>query len=210
MFSMKLLLFLVGLYQIVNAFPTFEGTIMTDYSASSSSLAPGAGYITAMSPTQESRVGLKYLSALGVRGTPTNLTIRSNASPRFTEPPIFFIKNYQLYQLNNASSVFHVNVLNTTLPTDASREDHPLRIEITPQKKGIQGVWKWKQSMLFFEQGKLSNRGVFYACQDKLSGSTTSVITYLKEPSTEPENCLILTLHSYIGRERPEDQKDEL
>lgn len=203
--SLKILLLAFGLFSMANAIALYEGALISDYTggANEAGMIPGAGWITVMTPENPSRWGIKYLSALGVRGkhpphpsshsgyhpnlcvtgNPTNLTIRSNAGPRFTEPPVFFIKNEQLYQLNNQSSVFHVNVMNTTElsnsrdPADA--QSHKLRMEITPQKRGVRGVWKWKGTMLHFEHGGISNRGVFYGCQEEIAPTITSLEIYL-------------------------------
>ncbi|TFL06020.1 hypothetical protein BDV98DRAFT_580077 [Pterulicium gracile] len=207
--SLKILLLAFGLFSMANAIALYEGALISDYTggANEAGMIPGAGWITVMTPENPSRWGIKYLSALGVRGNPTNLTIRSNAGPRFTEPPVFFIKNEQLYQLNNQSSVFHVNVMNTTElsnsrdPADA--QSHKLRMEITPQKRGVRGVWKWKGTMLHFEHGGISNRGVFYGCQEEIAPTITSLEIYLTSIPT-PKFCQIVTLHSWVGRERPE------
>lgn len=77
-------------------------------------------------------------------------------------PPLFYIHNDQLWLFHNASTILPVNVQNSTLSSQL-----PLQLVVGKQREGVKGGgWRWQGTMLVYEQGRATNNGVYYSCQD--------------------------------------------
>lgn len=75
---------------------------------------------------------------------------------------MFYIKNNQLWHFHNASTIFPVNVINSTLSSQM-----PLQLVVGNKREGVKGgSWRWQGTRLFYEQGSAHNSGVYYSCQD--------------------------------------------
>ena len=94
----------------------------------------------------------------GSSGSPGSAVIKEDLPP-----PLFFISHDQLWQYHNDSYIFPVNVLNSTLTAQA-----PLQLNVGNRREGLSGgSWWWRGTMLYYNHGDKTNRGLFYACQDK-------------------------------------------
>jgi hypothetical protein len=82
-----------------------------------------------------------------------------------TSPMLFFIKQRQLYQLTNETSILAINVLNTTTTAEL-----PLKLVAETKPGGVKGSWEWHGSMLQFNHGSKSNQGIFYNCAEDTAG----------------------------------------
>lgn len=81
---------------------------------------------------------------------------------RTQNPPLFYIHNDQLWHYHNASTILPVNVQNATLSSQL-----PLQLVVGSKREGVKGGgWRWQGTQLVYEQGKASNSGVYYSCQD--------------------------------------------
>jgi len=175
--------------------PSWDGFIGARPQASIGNLVPGASFIESLgSGVSFERYKPKYLIADAERGVAGPLAIHEDPSP-----PLFYINNQQLWQLNNQSSILRVNLMNVT---DVSGHLAPLRLEISEDAVGIQdGVWRWRGTKLHYDLGKRSNNGVWFSCQTK--GGKPGVYTSLI-PSPAPNGCTFTTLHSFVNRiEKP-------
>ena len=96
-------------------------------------------------------------------GNPGNVTV----SRRLT-PPLFYVHNSQLYYYHNMTTIFPMNVHNSTLSSP-----FPYQMKVGKKQEGIKGGhWRWQGTMLYYERGTGSNGGVFYSCKDPTGGLT--------------------------------------
>ncbi|KDQ64496.1 hypothetical protein JAAARDRAFT_228050 [Jaapia argillacea MUCL 33604] len=167
---------------LVFGVPTWEGTSQR----SIGSLVPGASPIEALGEMVPGQwPSPKYLSVPNPPGVPGNVSVYPNPSP-----PYFFVRNDQLWQITNDTSILAVNVVNTTGVADV-----PLKLMVGKKRSGItNGSWRWRGTMLYYEQGSNSNQGVYYVCIEKTGHS--GVYMFLK-PSPTPSGCSLVTLHSF-------------
>ncbi|EEB91668.1 hypothetical protein MPER_09941, partial [Moniliophthora perniciosa FA553] len=108
------------------------------------SLVPGAAYVEAKSAHRTGDVA-RHL-APSVPGNLGNLSVN------------------QLWQFQNQSAIFHVNVVNTTEPHHPTGEI-PLQLTLDTQRKGItNGNFRWRGTMLHYDFGGRTNGGVYYHC----------------------------------------------
>lgn len=77
-------------------------------------------------------------------------------------PPLFYVHNEQLWHYHNASTIYPVNVQNSTLSSQL-----PLQLVVSKKRGGVKGGgWRWQGTQLVYEQGRAGNSGVYYSCQD--------------------------------------------
>lgn len=103
-------------------------------------------------------------------GSTGNATVR-----RSRTPALFYIHNNQLWNYYNASTIYPVHVVNSTLSSQL-----PLQIVVGDpgrQKVVKGGSWRWQGTMLFYEHGSAHNSGVYYSCQD--TNGLMGLFTYL-------------------------------
>ena len=166
-----LVLWISFLIVLVTAIPTFEH--LTGWDNEMGSLVPGAAYISVIGRADAGFPNTRYLnvhdegltsfSCLFIShddklhaGTPGNLT----AATEDRQPEWFYIRQNQLYQVINSTAIYSVNIKNMT-----GTPDFPLQLLSSQKRSGNSyGVWRWQGSMLFYEEGKLSNGGLFYEC----------------------------------------------
>lgn len=227
MFWSQIICILVTISAVV-CIPSWDGFIGARPQASIGNLVPGASFIESLgSGISFERYKPKYLiadapkgafskpfqeyqpnSVVGVAGP---LSIQENPSP-----PLFYISNQQLWQLNNQTSILRVNLLNVT---DTPGHPAPLKLEISDDVDGLQyGVWRWRGTKLHYDLGKLSNNGVWFVCQMKGGRPAvyTSLIPYvyfsfvaksavdIAYSGPAPNGCSFTTLHSFVNRiEKP-------
>ncbi|THH11902.1 hypothetical protein EW145_g322 [Phellinidium pouzarii] len=96
------------------------------------------------------------------------------------EPPLFFVKNQQLWQPTNMTYVLRLNVLNVT-GVDEVGYTHPapLKLELGERAEGVDGLFRWRGTKLHFDLGKRTNNGLYFSCQSK--NGTKGVYTSLDE-----------------------------
>jgi len=175
--------------------PSWDGFIGARPQVSIGNLVPGASFIEALgSGVSFERYKPKYLFADAAKGVAGPLSIQENPSP-----PLFFINNQQLWQLNNQTSILQVNLMNVT---GVPGHPAPLKLELSESADGLQdGAWRWRGTKLHYDMGKLSNSGVWFSCQTK--GGKPAVYTSLI-PGPAPNGCIFTTLHSFVNRvEKP-------
>ena len=85
-------------------------------------------------------------------------------------PPLFYINNNRLYQFQNETYIYSVNVLNHTEPglLFPDSKEIPLQLVLDTQVGGVRGgAFQWKGTKLFYEfpgVGRGSNSGIYYSC----------------------------------------------
>jgi hypothetical protein len=101
------------------------------------------------------------------------LTYRGN-------PPNFYVNNNRLWLYNNETSIFHVNAVNiTTRAGYHPVQGHPLQLSVNTKREGLMdGVWRWRGTMLYYDYGKYGNSGLYYLCT--LNDGTKGVFMFLK------------------------------
>lgn len=135
-------------------------------------------------------------------GTPGNLT----AATEERQPEWFYIRQGQLYQVINSTAIYPVNIKNMT-----GTSDFPLQLLSSHKRSGNHGIWRWQGSMLFYEEGKLSNGGLFYECI--VPGGKPGIFTFLRglvdrrrgddscwlfvSRTRTPDPCSPVTLHAF-------------
>ncbi|PPQ77774.1 hypothetical protein CVT25_011209 [Psilocybe cyanescens] len=187
MFSIKdipfTLLALLFSLQLIAAVPTWEGM---NGRSSMGSLIPGASYIEAKGPVS-SGSSTRHLSVHRA-GELGNLSIISNTY----EPPYFYISQNQLWLLVNETTVYPVNVHNST-----GIHELPMQLILGKKKEGIvQGTWRWKATSLYYDfPGGKSNNGLYFRCLLE-SGAFNVFMSIIPQPP--PQNCQMMTLHSFI------------
>jgi len=178
-----LVAWLLHFMNLVSAIPTWEGTRQTTIS---SLVGPSATYIEAIvagRPSEQYRT--RHLS-LNYPGQPGNLTVLPNSRA----PPLFYIHRNQLWQFNNETSIYPVNTLNTT-----STDSFPLQLVVGKKRSGDQnGLWRWRGTMLYYDQGAMGNSGLYYDCS--MEGGSRGVFMFL-QPSPTPTGCETFTLHTW-------------
>ncbi|KAF9451719.1 hypothetical protein P691DRAFT_637619, partial [Macrolepiota fuliginosa MF-IS2] len=168
---------------MVAAIPTFEH--FTDWDTGMGSLIPGAAYIQAIGSNDAVNKETKHLN-VHLEGFPGNLTATTNAR----RPEWFYIRHNRLYQVVNSTAIYPVNIKNIT-----GTPDYPLQLISSQKNEGNKyGVWRWQGSMLFYEEGKLSNGGLYYECIPE--GSLPGIFTFL-EGAKPPVGCSPMTLHGF-------------
>ncbi|KAF4619170.1 hypothetical protein D9613_005084 [Agrocybe pediades] len=186
MYSIKdlpfaLFVFLLS-WRLIAAVPTWEGM---NGRGSIGSLIPGASYIEAMGALSAKT---NHLAPLTPPGPAANLTIRTNME----NPPTFYINQNQLWLLVNETTVYPVNVHNST-----TVHQLPMQLILGHKRDGItDGTWRWKATQLYYEfPGGNTNHGLYYRCILP-SGSYNVFMTVID--MAPPPGCQIITLHSFI------------
>ncbi|EIW76107.1 hypothetical protein CONPUDRAFT_76523 [Coniophora puteana RWD-64-598 SS2] len=173
-------------FSIVAGIPTWENSISR--SVFESPFVPGASILEVLGPMRRTRQAddPKYLGV----GAPHGYTGRAVVQKE-PLPPLFFINQNQLWQYNNESYIYPVNVVNSTLTADA-----PLQLTIDDKQKGINGRWRWAGSSLQYDYSDKTNRGVYYTCQDK--SGLKGVYMFLDMPKVQPHGCEVVTIHGFM------------
>ncbi|RDB22858.1 hypothetical protein Hypma_010204 [Hypsizygus marmoreus] len=167
---------------LVAGVPTWEGL---NGGSSIGSLVPGASYIEALAPVKDNERQTHHL-ALDSPGHPGKLTILPNTKA----PPLFYINRNKLWQFNNETSIFHVNVLNET-----QSDGYPLQLVVGKKQTGLTGgSWRWRGTMLYYDHGPAGNSGLYYSC--RLADGSYGVFMFLR-PSKTPIDCETITFHSW-------------
>ncbi|KAH7929441.1 hypothetical protein BV22DRAFT_1080897 [Leucogyrophana mollusca] len=182
------LIFLLSFVSLVLGIPTWENL---NTRQALGTLVPGASFLEALGPVRRAQHAddPKYLSVNAPRGSPGRAVVKQD-----TSPPMFYINHDQLWQYQNETYIFPVNVVNSTLTADA-----PLQVTVGEKQGGLSGGrWRWRGTMLYYDLGKKTNQGLFYTCQDK-SGAH-GVFMFL-DPSPTPKGCEIITIHSFVRRD---------
>lgn len=221
-----LLTFFLGYVLLVVAIPTWEGL---NGRSSIGSLVPGAAYIEAMGPARGHDYQTRHLSVqiLGAfprllfrsvtnhillinLGQPGNLTL----TPNTRAPPLFYINRNQLWQYNNETAIYYVNVMNTT-----KTSHFPLQLVLGKRKTGfISGIWQWRGTMLYYDQGQKGLTGLYYNCPAGLFMylqpyvahtyvDLWNIISSSLSRGATPAGCELVTLHSFSRNYM--DQKDK-
>ncbi|KAJ7283657.1 hypothetical protein C8J57DRAFT_1498684 [Mycena rebaudengoi] len=156
-FSFCLAVVSLALFTAVGAFPTWQGL---NYAASINSLVSGASYIEAIGPFGAFK-SLSHLSS-HIPGEPGNLTVLSYAELR-EGPPLFSLSQNQFWQYKNETTIYPVNVINTTMIAGVP----PLQIVIGGKRAGMVtgGKWRWQGTMLHYDIGSRRASQVFYKCE---------------------------------------------
>ncbi|KAL0949981.1 hypothetical protein HGRIS_009995 [Hohenbuehelia grisea] len=184
MYTVKLFLVLSSLFVVsILSIPTWDG-----YSRDAiGSIVPGATFIEAIGPATREQMYMGHLST-AKPGHPGNLTYIQNQ-----QPPLFLINQNWLWQINNETSIYRVNVLNTT-----GVENLPLQLVLGTKAEGIKtGTWRWRGSMLYYDQANGDHQGLFYSCPSADGGF--GIFMYIKS-AAPPLGCEILTLHSTMPK----------
>ncbi|KAF4574604.1 hypothetical protein EYR36_005952 [Pleurotus pulmonarius] len=170
-------------FSTVLGVPTWDGW---NRQQSISSLVPGSSFIEALGPARDTQMYKGHLST-AIPGTPGNLTLIQN-----TQPPMYFINQNWLWQINNETSIFRVNVVNTT-----GVAEMPLQLKLGTKAEGIKtGSWRWRGTMLYYDQTSGDSQGLFYSCP---AGDNTGIFMFLKN-AAPPAGCSVLTLHTFTRR----------
>ncbi|KAL0579676.1 hypothetical protein V5O48_002306 [Marasmius crinis-equi] len=128
------------------------------------SLVPFASFIEAKAAGREAIT--RYLT-FQTPEPPGNLTVTTKPY----SPPLFYVRNNQLFHYVNESFVFPVNVINTTTIYPPTAEI-PLQLVMDSKSKGVtNGSWKWRGTMLHYHFGGRSNGGVYFLCETEDGGS---------------------------------------
>ncbi|KAF8913892.1 hypothetical protein CPB84DRAFT_1757840 [Gymnopilus junonius] len=181
---MKLFLFaLLVLLHFTAAVPTWEGM---NGRSSIGSLIPGASLITAKGPVSHPG-DVKHLTVHNP-GTIGNITIRAEAR---SGSPLFYINRNHLWLLVNETTVYPVNIHNST-----TFHDLPMQLVLGKQKQGITtGTWRWKGTQLYYDMpGGQSNMGLYFHCLTS-SGQFNTFMSPI--PSPPPNGCQVMTFHSF-------------
>lgn len=113
-------------------------------------------------------------------GQPGNLTLDFIRRA----PPLFFINRNQLWQYNNETAIYPVNVMNRTdIPHS------PLQLVTGKKRQGVtSGMWRWRGAMLYYDQGRKDQgqkdqgqrglTGLYYNCP--LDNGSAGVFMYLQ------------------------------
>ncbi|TCD70824.1 hypothetical protein EIP91_001514 [Steccherinum ochraceum] len=170
--------------------PTFDGmgtfgSINNLVSGLTSLEAVGTGGVDPQDPSRH------YLAILAPRGLPGNATVY-----RAKSPPLFYVRNDQLWHFHNESTIHPVSVHNSTasseLPLQVVIGDKYGRLSRKTEVKG--GSWRWQGTMLRYEQGTHSTP-LFYSCQD--TNGLMGLFLFL-DPRPPPAGCSPFTLHSFL------------
>jgi len=106
-----------------------------------------------------------------------------------TKPPLFYISNNRLYQFQNETYIYSVNVLNHTQPglLFPDTEETPLQLVLDMQVGGVRGgAFQWKGTNLFYEfpgVARGTNLGIYYSCP--LADGSTGTFMFLR-PCVHP------------------------
>ncbi|TFK25745.1 hypothetical protein FA15DRAFT_616950 [Coprinopsis marcescibilis] len=161
--------------------------------SSMNSMIAGATSIEAVGPLRVNQV--PHQRHLGVKenGDIGNATILVHQK----RPPLFIINRRQLYLYLNETTVFPVNVHNTTLP-----DIPPLQLKVEPKKGGITGGgWRWTGSMLHYDfPGEAGYQSLFWVCpgpHDSKSPAWTGIFMFGPKGDGRVTECNSLMLHSF-------------
>jgi len=159
-----LLILYLLFWPLVIAIPTWEDSRQTTIS---SLVGPSASYIEAVNAFRSSgEYRTKHLS-LSHPGQPSNLTIL----PKSQLPSLFYIYHNQLWQFNNETSIYPVDILqnSTDLPS------FPLQLVASKKQTGLKnGIWRWRGTMLYYDHGGAGNSGLYYSCPVNDGASVSS------------------------------------
>ena len=179
---LKLLIFLSFTVTLTVAMPSWVGGGWMDGYAglrqsSIGNIVPAASFIEAIvsgvNPNQRYRP--KYLGVGASKGLPSHLRLLKSPDNWLRagvpgpaviyenpSPPLFFINERQLWQLTNQTSILQMNVIDVT---DIAGNPAPLKLEFGDKKEGIsEGLWRWRGTMLHYDLGKSTNKGLFFSC----------------------------------------------
>ncbi|EGN93046.1 hypothetical protein SERLA73DRAFT_79089 [Serpula lacrymans var. lacrymans S7.3] len=187
MLKIEGLIFLLSLVVSVLSIPVWENINNRE---SLGSLVSGTSYLEAMGSVRRTQQTHKpnYLSIDAPKGSTGHAIIKQDPMP-----PLFFINHHQLWQYQNESYIFPVNVINSTLTADA-----PLQLSVGKKREGLAGgLWRWRGTMLYYDQGDKSNKGAYLSCLDK-SGAR-GVFMFL-DSSPTPRGCETITIHSFVRK----------
>uniref|UniRef100_A0A8H8CJX2 Uncharacterized protein n=1 Tax=Psilocybe cubensis TaxID=181762 RepID=A0A8H8CJX2_PSICU len=150
------------------------------------SLIPGASFIEAKGPVASGSIA-RHLS-VHRPGELGNLSVISNNR----EPPYFYINQNQLYLLVNETTVYPVNVHNST-----GTHELPMQLILGKKRDGVtQGAWRWKATSLYYDfPGGKSNNGLYFRCLLD-SGKFNVFMSIIPQPP--PANCQMMTLHGFM------------
>ncbi|KAF5321732.1 hypothetical protein D9619_000940 [Psilocybe cf. subviscida] len=156
--------------------------------ASMGSLIAGLSQIEAKGPSASGSWS-KYLDIQDPDKI-SNLTIVSAAGKR--QSPLFYINQEQLYLLVNETTVYPVNVQNST-----AYHDLPMQLVLGDKRDGITtGKWFWKTTQLYYElPGGKSNDGLYFKC---LTESGWFNVFMSNVGVMPPHGCSYMSLHSFI------------
>ncbi|KAJ8453559.1 hypothetical protein ONZ45_g19670 [Pleurotus djamor] len=130
------------------------------------SLVPGASFIQALGPSQDKQLYKGHLST-ATPGFPGNLTLIKD-----TLPPLFFINHNWLWQVNNETSIYRVNVVNST-----GTAGMPMQLKLGKKAEGIKGgAWRWRGATLYYDQPGGDSQAAFYSCP--MSDGSTGIFVY--------------------------------
>jgi hypothetical protein len=192
MFSMKdfpfAVLVLLWSLRIISAIPTWE-PIYNYNQETLGTLHNGGAKIEAQAPN--SFYGQKHL-ALDIPGKPSNVTIKTHHG----HPPVFYVYQRQLWLMKNETTVWPVNVYNTTgiFPL-------PMQLRVAEKQEGIAGRWWWEgQTLNFDANGRSSVESrLFYVCFTN-QNDWNVFLNNKSEPT--PEGCEITSLHTFTTKRR--------
>ncbi|KAF8076379.1 hypothetical protein FPV67DRAFT_414750 [Lyophyllum atratum] len=166
----------------VTAIPAWEGA---RGQTSISSLVSGTSYIEAVGSSRDCESYRTTHLSLLHPGQPGNLTV----APNTRVPSLFYIHRNQLWQFHNETSIYPVNVLNSTMT------GFPLQLIVGKKSAGIRsGSWRWHGTMLYYDQGSAGNGGLYYSCT--MEDGSNGVFMFL-QPSPTPPACERMTMHSW-------------
>ncbi|KAG6900973.1 hypothetical protein C0993_004411 [Termitomyces sp. T159_Od127] len=167
MFSLHVLFLL---FALAVAIPSFDGTVRQ--STISSLVGPTAAYIEALPLAPKDTGTERRVHHLGLDplGQPGNLTIVSDMQSL----PLFYVYHNQLWQFNNETSILRVNSINSTEATG-----YPIQLIAGSRAAGSKdGSWRWRGTMLYYDQGSLGNSGLYYHC--RLADGTYGLFMFLR------------------------------
>ncbi|KDR83747.1 hypothetical protein GALMADRAFT_24321, partial [Galerina marginata CBS 339.88] len=93
-------------------------------------------------------------------GQIANLSVMPSSSHR-AAPPLFYINQNQLWLLVNETTVYPVNIHNST-----GIHELPMQLILGKKRAGItNGIWRWKATQLYYDlPGGKSNQGLYFHC----------------------------------------------
>ncbi|KAG2020967.1 hypothetical protein CC2G_006247 [Coprinopsis cinerea AmutBmut pab1-1] len=156
------------------------------------SMVTGAAPLEGIGPLRQNQV--PHNRHLGIRGGHDalgNLTILVHQ----LTPPHFIINRRQLYYYMNSTTVFPVNVVNTTLP-----DRPPLQLIVGKKREGLKGgSWRFAGSMLYYDYpGNAGSQGIFWSCQmPGQTGPWPGVFLFAPKEENYVNDCNSLTFHNF-------------
>lgn len=102
-----------------------------------------------------------HVANISRKGTIGNITIKPETR---SGSPMFYINQNALWLLVNETTVYPVNIHNST-----GFHELPMQLVLGKQRQGVTaGTWRWKGTQLYYDMpGGQSNMGLYFHCLTK-------------------------------------------